>query len=1068
MEKFRSITIIFLLALGVLALVGLQFCLAGQSSKAKPASVLLQEALYAEEIEGDIDAAIRIYEQIINDKSAQRSHVAQAMYREGMCYLKQQKDPQAQEMFRTLVAQYSEQTEIIGKVKPLLEDLGNADPAALMPPETLFYAEIGSPGRQVETILKMLKGTPLENPLAAISNGQSQGFNSPAAMISALLNPSMMAEFKKIRGMGVGVTGISQENEPPAIIVLFPGKSDALKGLLQMALGMAGKPTESIEGMQTLSLPEGGCAVYDDIVVILATPKAYKAGQLAWSVKQYKGLINEPSLASSNKSFTKISKKARQENLLTVWVDADNFFAKIKKVFPEGEMPEQIHLADGIANFSSIDDIISFVSLQETGIAVETNVSFKDGQQSLAYNMIRTPNLKKSSFEAVPSSAIGLISFALGEADSPQAQAINQKIQSETGLDIAREIFANIEQVSLFITPVSDSPNPANTQVPPAASSIGLAITSHNPQQTRQILLQILSSSNLLADNATEQSNEQTTGEYQIELVDGQKLFCYMDQSKKINIISLNPDVIKDSTSALKNRQSVLTAGPLQEQLSKISPYTSKLVLINVGGIIKITESNMGPMTEENNLKEIFTQLATSCDKTFFQLHTDEKPNNLNIRADISGIPPANDLFVPLMQLVQILESAQRQQWDEKQGTKTATVNKADQSPVIDGIEEDIWSDAPKYKLENVIYSPISSDEDCSAYYKVMWDQENLYLLVDVTDDELKNDSMEFYYDDNIELFIDADNSRKSEYGDKDYTYDFNWDRTTPNMEARGQLYQKDDIKYALVTSDDGYRLEIKFPWSTLGTEPFPGAKIGLDVHVNDDDDGGERDTKLTWSDTQDDAWQNPKVFGTAELAGLVGWWKLDETQGNNAADSSDNNQTGRLVGNPKWQPSGGKINGALEFDGIDDYVNTDNTADMSTWTIAVWAKSPEAPSSEMPSGPISREKNYQINWNHVDDGFRGAAGICTDGTWYNASFGELRANTWYHLAATYDGENLKAYKDGVLITTNSDLSGKADSEIETLKFGRHASDESFFAGTIDDVRIYSYALPEDEIKALY
>ena len=227
MERYRSITIIFLLALGALALVGLQFCLAGQSSGAKPASVLLQEALYAEEIEGDIDAAIKIYEQIIKDKSAQRSHVAQAMYREGMCYLKQQKDPQAQEIFRTLVAQYSEQTEIIAKVKPLLEDLGNADPAALMPPETLFYAEIGSPGRQVETILKMLKGTPLENSLAAIGNGQSQGFNSPAGIVSALLNPSMMAEFKKIRGMGIGVTGIPKENEPPAIIVLFPGKSFA-------------------------------------------------------------------------------------------------------------------------------------------------------------------------------------------------------------------------------------------------------------------------------------------------------------------------------------------------------------------------------------------------------------------------------------------------------------------------------------------------------------------------------------------------------------------------------------------------------------------------------------------------------------------------------------------------------------------------------------------------------------------------------------------------------------------------------------------------------------------------
>ena len=336
MNRFKILTITFLLAIGVLALAGLQFCLAGQSSGTKPASVLMQEALYAEEIDGDLNAAIKIYGQIIKDKSAQRSHVAQAMYRQGMCYLKQQNEQQAQENFQTLVAQYSEQTEIISKVKPLLDGLGNADPASLMPPNTLFYAEIGSPGRQIETILNMLKDTPLENPLAALGGNNTgwEGPNSPANIIAALLNPGMMAEFKKIQGIGVGITGIPQENDPPIIIVLFPGKSDALKGLLQMALTMAGKPTESIEGMQTVEL-EGGCAAYDENVVILASPNAYKAGNLAWSVKQYKGMTNEPTLVSSNKSFTKVPRKTRQENLLTVWIDTDNVFAGLKKILPE-------------------------------------------------------------------------------------------------------------------------------------------------------------------------------------------------------------------------------------------------------------------------------------------------------------------------------------------------------------------------------------------------------------------------------------------------------------------------------------------------------------------------------------------------------------------------------------------------------------------------------------------------------------------------------------------------------------------------------------------------------------
>ena len=161
MERLKNITIIFLLAVGLLSSVVL----------AKAATALLQEGLYAEQVDGDIDAAIRIYGQVIADTSAQRSHIAQAMYRQGMCYLKKQDEQQAKEVFAKLVANYSDQTKIVDKVKPMLDELGNADPAALMPPETLIYIETGSPGRQIETILNMLKGTPFENPLAALSGG---------------------------------------------------------------------------------------------------------------------------------------------------------------------------------------------------------------------------------------------------------------------------------------------------------------------------------------------------------------------------------------------------------------------------------------------------------------------------------------------------------------------------------------------------------------------------------------------------------------------------------------------------------------------------------------------------------------------------------------------------------------------------------------------------------------------------------------------------------------------------------------------------------------------------------
>ena len=1058
MKRFKSIKIILFLAVVLIASAAL----------AKSASLLLQEGLYAEEVDGDLDAAIKIYEQIIADSSAQRSHIAQAMYRQGMCYLKKQQEQQAKMVFDELLAGYSDQTKIISKVKPLLQELSNADPAALMPPDTLIYVEIGSPGKQVETILNMLEGTPLENPLAAIG-GAPQGGASPGDIIAGFLNPNMMAEFKKIRGMGVGITGIAQQ-DPPVIVVLFPGKSDALRGLVMGALVFLGKPVEAIEGMQCVEFPEGGGAAYDDTVVILASPQAYSAGQLTWSVKQYKGVTNKPMLASSNKSFAKVNKKDRQENALTIWANVDQVYTALKELFPEGQMPEQIRAADGFADFKNIDDLIAFFSIQENGIAIEANVGFKDGHNCLAYDLFRTPKLSKAAFDVVPSGAVALLSVAPGGADSARAQAVREQIRNMMGLEIGGDIFANIEQVTLFVLPSAVSSGETPAGIPPIAASLGLVLTSENPRQTRRIMTGLLTAANLIASQSGDDSDA-NVGRYQIELVNKLKLHCYTNQENKTTVLSLNPGVIEASASALGTRKSVTSAGPLKDAFNRLSPGASKLAMINVGGAIRAggTFFLMGlPDDSESNAGKLLDQLADSCDKTTIQLRTYEELNNFNIRAEISELPPLNQLFGPVMQLSQVVSEARNQARAEKrQAQVPAGIRKVSRPVVIDGRADDFWSDSRQYKIGNVIYSPPSNDEDFSAYYKTMWDEKNLYVLVDVTDDSLKNDSDEFWLDDSVEVFVDADNSKSGSYGSNDYQYFFEWAEANPGM-GEFKHDRTAGVEFAVERVEVGYRVEIKLPWSTLGTKPSAGAKIGLDVHVNDDDDGGDRDTKLTWSGKEDNAWQTPSVFGTAELAGLIGWWKFDETGGTIAEDSSDNDNNGTLVGGPQWQPSGGKVGSALKFDGVDDYVDTGYAANLSTWTVAVWVKSPTAPSSENQSGPVHREKNYQINWNHMMDNFRGAAGVQIEGTWYPASFGNLQADTWYHLAATYDGYNLKAYRDGVLITNNSDPSGLPDAEGETLKFGRHVLTEDYFSGTVDDVRIYNYALSDGEITALY
>ena len=128
--------------------------------------------------------------------------------------------------------------------------------------------------------------------------------------------------------------------------------------------------------------------------------------------------------------------------------------------------------------------------------------------------------------------------------------------------------------------------------------------------------------------------------------------------------------------------------------------------------------------------------------------------------------------------------------------------------------------------------------------------------------------------------------------------------------------------------------------------------------------------------------------------------------------------------------------------------------------------RSPAAPANAVPSGPINRQANYQINWNHSNAAFRGAAAVRAGGVGHGASFGPLTGNTWYYLAATYDGETLRAYKDGVLITSNTAPSGPPNSDANSLKLGRAAAANQFFQGTVDEVRVYNRALSLAEIQS--
>ncbi len=184
-----------------------------------------------------------------------------------------------------------------------------------------------------------------------------------------------------------------------------------------------------------------------------------------------------------------------------------------------------------------------------------------------------------------------------------------------------------------------------------------------------------------------------------------------------------------------------------------------------------------------------------------------------------------------------------------------------DNPPTLDGIDHE-WPQDSIFDPAIVFGGTIANQADLDASFQFAWDDNYLYAYGKITDDILINDSPGVYNDDGVELFIDGGNEKATTYDINDHQLMFRYN--DPNAyQFPGAIVNPAGVDFVMVPTSVGYNIEIRISWAFIGIPSISnGGKIGFDFHINDDDDGGNRDKLLSWVDYQDLAWQNPSVFG--------------------------------------------------------------------------------------------------------------------------------------------------------------------------------------------------------------
>jgi hypothetical protein len=182
----------------------------------------------------------------------------------------------------------------------------------------------------------------------------------------------------------------------------------------------------------------------------------------------------------------------------------------------------------------------------------------------------------------------------------------------------------------------------------------------------------------------------------------------------------------------------------------------------------------------------------------------------------------------------------------------------------------------------------------------------------------------------------------------------------------------------------------------------------------------------------------------------LIAHWKLDETEGDVAYDSAVENDA-IVIGDAVWLPESGQINGALQLDGADDYIQTSYILDPAHGSLSalLWIK------GGMPGQVILSQENG-ANWLMIDTEGRLATEFKLPGMSMPFVSGAVIIDgDWHRIGVVWDGTNRILYVDGVQVLNESGIRFRPSQGGLHIGAGSDLEPVTFFSGMIDDVRIY-------------
>lgn len=218
-------------------------------------------------------------------------------------------------------------------------------------------------------------------------------------------------------------------------------------------------------------------------------------------------------------------------------------------------------------------------------------------------------------------------------------------------------------------------------------------------------------------------------------------------------------------------------------------------------------------------------------------------------------------------------------------------------------------------------------------------------------------------------------------------------------------------------------------------------------------------------------------LFKNPNNLGLLGYWSFNEGTSTVVSDFSGNGNFGTTtnISHPATATSGwglGRFGYAMKFDGVNDAVDIADSSSLnptSQITISAWVKPTGVCSTSGYFVSKSNPGSYYLRFQGGGAGcmlrfqvITGAGTVTLD-----SATGVMVPGVWQYVVGTWDGANMRGYRNGVLVSGPTAQTGTIAANVSNIQIG-NAAGVLPFNGLIDEVKIYSRALSVSEILAQY